>query len=706
MPDIVNVTYAQTGQSSKLNALGMREMQEKVYQARDAQYLLLKAPPASGKSRALMFIALDKLEHQDIKKVIVAVPEKSIGGSFGTTKLKQFGFFADWEPNDEYNLCTPGMDGSKSKVQAFKNFLDNNEKILICTHATLRFAYEELDDTKFNKILLAIDEFHHVSADGDSRLGELLRGIMEKSTAHIIAMTGSYFRGDTVPVLIPQDEAKFTKVTYNYYQQLNGYTYLKSLGIGYHFYQGKYTSAILEILDTDKKTILHIPNVNSGESTQDKYKEVDLIISAIGEVQKIDSATGVIYVKRNTDSKIIKVADLVTDYVNRDKIQTYLREIKTIDDMDLIIALGMAKEGFDWPFCEHALTVGYRGSLTEIIQIIGRCTRDSSNKTHAQFTNLIAQPDAADELVRLSVNNMLKAITASLLMEQVLAPNFKFKPKVSDDDKPEEGEIKVHGLKKPSSQRTKEIIESDLNDLKANILQNDTMLKALPGTIDPEVINKVLIPNIISKKYPELSAEEVEEVRQYVVLDSVVKNNLMIDVATIKKAIREDEGIKKAIAQANPNGVIEKELIPKIVQTVYPDLSLDEASSFSKLNVVMEPNGTQNDVADKRFIRMAGQFVNIDDLHIDLIDRINPFQKAFEILSKDVTPKVLKVIQDVIEATRITMTLEEASLLWPKIKEFANTFHKEPNLNSTDPLERRMAEAIIFLKAENRKRQA
>ena len=703
MPDIVNVTYAQTGQSSKLNALGMREMQEKVYQARDAQYLLLKAPPASGKSRALMFIALDKLVHQGLKKVIVAVPEKSIGGSFGTTKLKDYGFFADWEPNDEYNLCTPGMDGSKSKVQAFKNFLENDEKILICTHATLRFAFEELDEAKFDNILLAIDEFHHVSADGDSRLGELLRSLMAKSTVHIMAMTGSYFRGDTVPVLVPQDEAKFTKVTYNYYQQLNGYTYLKSLGIGYHFYQGKYTSAILEILDTDKKTILHIPNVNAGESTKDKYKEVDLIISAIGEVQKVDSATGVIYVKRNKDGKILKVADLVTDYVNRDIIQTYLRNIKTVDDMDLIIALGMAKEGFDWPFCEHALTIGYRGSLTEIIQIIGRCTRDSSNKTHAQFTNLIAQPDAADDLVRLSVNNMLKAITASLLMEQVLAPNFKFKPKVSDDDKAEEGEIKVHGLKKPSSQRTKEIIESDLNDLKATILQNDTMLKALPGTIDPEVINKVLIPNIIAKKYPELSEEQVEEVRQYVVLDSVVKNNLMIDVATIKKAIREDEGIKKAIAEANPNQIIEKELIPKIVQTVYPDLSLDEASSFSKLNVTM-PTGNNDDTqADKRFIRMAGQFVNIDDLHIDLIDRINPFQKAFEILSKDVTPKVLKVIQDVIEATRITMTLEEAALLWDKIKAFANTFKREPSLNSTDPLERRMAEAIIFLKEQKRK---
>lgn len=640
MPDIVHVTYGQTGQSSKLNSLGMREMQEKAYQARDAQYLLLKAPPASGKSRALMFIALDKLVHQGLKKVIVAVPEKSIGGSFGKTDLKSFGFFANWEPNPEYNLCTPGMDGSKSKVQAFKNFLENTEKILICTHATLRFAFEEVEESKFNNVLLAIDEFHHVSADGDSRLGELLRSIMAKSSAHIVAMTGSYFRGDSVPVLLPQDEAKFTKVTYNYYEQLNGYTYLKSLGIGYHFYQGRYTSAILEILDTDKKTILHIPNVNSGESTKDKHKEVDTILDSIGDVSKVDPDTGIIYLKRHKDGKVIKVADLVNDNPkDREKVVAYLREIKSVDDMDLIIALGMAKEGFDWPYCEHALTVGYRGSLTEIVQIIGRATRDSNNKSHAQFTNLIAQPDADDDLVKLSVNNMLKAITASLLMEQVLAPNFKFKTKLSDDDKAEPGEIKVRGFKTPSSKRVREIIESDLNDLKATILQDDTMLKAMPGNVDPEVINKVLIPKIIQIKYPELSEEEIEEVRQHVVLDSVVKY------------------------------------------------------------------GELKEVGDKRFIRMAGQFVNIDDLHIDLIDRINPFQKAFEILSKSVTTKVLKVIQDVIEATRIQMTLEEAMLLWPKINDFVKTFKKEPSLQSTDPLERRMAEAIIFLKDQKRKAQ-
>lgn len=631
---VAEATYAQTGQSTKLNELGMREMQAKAFEKKGAQYLLLKAPPASGKSRALMFLALDKLTNQGIKKVIVAVPEKSIGGSFSETNLTQGGFFADWKPNDNYNLCTPGLDNAKGKVEAFKNFMDNDEKILICTHATLRFACEQIEDAKFNDILIAIDEFHHVSADKESSiLGRVLHGIMTNSNAHIIAMTGSYFRGDGVAVLLPQDEAKFQKVTYNYYQQLNGYTYLKTLGIGYHFYQGKYTSAIAEVLDTNKKTILHIPNVNSGESTKDKLNEVDLILDIIGEVDHQDHETGVIYVKRDGDGKMLKVANLVDDSVDRDKISNYLRTMKKEEDMDIIIALGMAKEGFDWPYCEHALTVGYRSSLTEIIQIIGRCTRDSANKTHAQFTNLIAQPDAKDGEVKVSVNNMLKAITCSLLMEQVMAPHYNFKPRFPNDDTTfTPGEIKVNGFKAPSTDRVREIIESDINDLKASILQDDQMIKALPGNVDPEVINKVMIPKIIQMKYPDLTDLEVEEVRQHVVVDSVIKN------------------------------------------------------------------GEIKEVGDKKFVRMAGQFVNIDDLNIDLIDSINPFQEAFEILSKAVTSSILKVIQDTIDSSRIEMTPEEVKILWPKAKEFTIQTGRKPEISSLDPLEKRLAEAVLYLK--------
>ena len=633
MNNIVEVRYEQNGKSTNTNKYGMREMQERAFKARNSQYLLLKSPPASGKSRALMFIALDKLINQGLKRVIVAVPERAIGSSFSPTNLTDYGFFADWNPSERYNLCTPG--GEKSKVKAFKEFFYSDEKILICTHSTLRFAFEELDVNEFNDTLLAIDEFHHVSSDGENKIGGLLKSIINNTNAHIVAMTGSYFRGDSVPVLTPEDEEKFTKVTYNYYEQLNGYRYLKSLGIGYHFYQGRYTSAISEVLDTNKKTIIHIPNVNSGESTKDKHNEVDLILDSIGELEYQDKDTGILYVKRNSDNKIIKVADLVEDRPKeREKVVNYLRNIKEADDLDVIIALGMAKEGFDWPYCEHALTVGYRGSLTEIIQIIGRCTRDSYNKTHAQFTNLIAQPDADDDLVKLSVNNMLKAITASLLMEQVLAPNFKFKPKYTEV-KP--GEIKIGGLKKPSSARVKDIIENDLNDLKAKILQDDQMLKAMPGNVDPEVINKVLIPKIIQIKYPDLSDDEIDQVRQYVVADSVVKN-----------------------------------------------------SEFKE-------------IGDKRFIKMANQFVNIDDLHINLIDRVNPFQRAFEILSKSVTTHVLKLIKDTIDATRIQMTEEEAIILWPKINEFITKNNRQPNIESLDPLEKRMAEAIIFLKELKRK---
>jgi replicative superfamily II helicase len=85
----VSVTYARNGASTKANALGMRPMQERVYEKRGEQYLLIKSPPASGKSRALMFVALDKLQNQGIKQAIIVVPEKSIGASFNDEPLSQ-----------------------------------------------------------------------------------------------------------------------------------------------------------------------------------------------------------------------------------------------------------------------------------------------------------------------------------------------------------------------------------------------------------------------------------------------------------------------------------------------------------------------------------------------------------------------------------------------------------------------------------------
>lgn len=642
--NIVDVTYAQTKASVNTNELGMREMQQRVFEKRDAQHLLVKAPPASGKSRALMFVALDKLYNQGRKKVIVAVPERSIGASFSSTSLTKFGFWADWEIKDEHNLCDAGS--SAGKVDAFIRFLGGTDTVLVCTHATLRFAFERLAPESFNGTVLAIDEFHHVSADTEtSRLGSLLKDVMSGSDVHIVAMTGSYFRGDSVPVLSPEDEAKFTPVTFNYYDQLNGYEHLHSLGIGHHFYQGRYTEAIDQVLDLDKKTIVHIPSVNSGESTKDKIEEVGFIIDAIGHVESTDPDTGIISVCRKDTGAIVRVADLVddTDQKKRGDTLHYLAHTasKQADAVDIIIALGMAKEGFDWPFAEHALTVGYRASLTEVIQIIGRVRRDNEGKSHAQFTNLIAEPDASQGTVKVSVNNMLKAITASLLMEQVLAPNFNFKSKKFGDDTPaKKGELKIKGFKEPSSDRVKQIVATDLNDLKATILQDDMFARAAAGSVDAETTNKVLIPKIIREKYTDLTDEQVEEVRQQVVVDSVVKN------------------------------------------------------------------GEVREVGDKRFIKMAEKFVNIDDLNINLIDSVNPFQRAFEVLSKSVTPSVLRLIQDTITSTKIEFSEEEAVNLFPKIKTWKQVHGKVPDIRSEDPEEKHLASALLFLQKLKQQRES
>ncbi|WP_338117880.1 DEAD/DEAH box helicase [Pectobacterium actinidiae] len=657
MNNLLHVEYGQTGRSSGLNSMGMREMQARAFAERNSQYLLIKAPPASGKSRALMFLGLDKLENQSVRKVIVAVPEKSIGGSFQETNLTEQGFFADWRVTSENNLCVDG--GEAGKVQAFQRFMQGNERILICTHATLRFAFDKLVVTDFDNCLVAIDEFHHVSADGDNRLGNLIDELIKKSSAHIVAMTGSYFRGDTVPILLPEDEALFTKVTYTYYEQLNGYQYLKSLGIGYHFYQGRYIDALPTVLDTSKKTIIHIPNVNSGESTKDKYGEVDAILDVIGSVIKRDPLTGVYHIAGKNGCEL-KLANLVDDNPNeRPKIQAYLRNIKAVDDMDIIIALGMAKEGFDWPYCEHVLTIGYRSSLTEIVQIIGRATRDCTGKTHAQFTNLIAQPDAQDDDVKASVNNMLKAITTSLLMEQILAPNIQFKPRSQWDGQPLPPNTLLvdDSATLPVSPKVLDILNSDKNEIMATLMANEQLVKeTISETIPPETFTQVALPAVIQTLYPDLTDEEQEQVRI---------------------------GVLQSMLITQKGGVVDWEDLSQ-------DANVDMANGAEEESV--------NSVAGKQFLKMGEKFICIDNLDIDLIDAVNPFHGAYEILSKSVTAPMLKTIQEAVSASRSQVSEEEAIILWPKIKQFTREQQREPSLNASDPIEKRYAEALAFIR--------
>ena len=648
MENLVEIKYAQTGKSSATNDMGMREMQAMVYEQRNRPHLLVKAPPASGKSRAMMFVALDKLAHQGIRKVIVAVPEKSIGRSFNDTDLKKYGFFADWRVAPYYNLCSSsGTETSKRKKLIEFLASSTPAQILVCTHSTLRNAMKDVPNDMLNDVFFGIDEFHHTSADVNNNLGELIRRLLNETTAHILAMTGSYFRGDAVPVMRPEDEAKFQPtINYNYYQQLSGYKYLKSLGIGYQFFTGKYINAIPETLDTTKKTLIHIPNVNSKTSYAQKYDEVADIIACIGEIVKTDYEHFIYHVK-TSDGRVLKVGDLVEDDPRRrDSLQAYLQRMNSRDALDILIALGTAKEGFDWTWCECCITIGIRSSLTEIVQIIGRCTRDCEGKTHAQFINLIPCPDAAQEDVSMAVNDFLKAISASLLMEQVMAPRWTFKTKREDDengdtqgkdkkkDKEDSHSIEVEGLPTPT-ERAQAIIDNDLDTLIASTLSDKKIREAIIGTDTAEMITQVYIPKVVKEKYPELTEEEVDQVSKHAILT---------------------------------------------IATQGQDITVDDSGN--------------------KFIRMANRFINLDDLSINLIDSINPFQRAYEILSKSLTPEVLHTIQYEIESKREDMTKEEAILLFtkylPKWKEEHDG--KVPTLNEADANGRRIAFAIDYLR--------
>ncbi|WP_028492638.1 DEAD/DEAH box helicase [Thioalkalivibrio sp. ALE19] len=711
--DLIRVEYGRTGKSAHTDEMGMREMQARAFESREQQYLLIKAPPASGKSRALMFIGLDKLVNQGVDKAIVAVPERSIGASFKNTALSENGFFADWEVRPDHNLCTAGSDAGK--VDAFARFIESrpsdlSDRTLVCTHATLRFAYDRVGPEAFNGTVVAIDEFHHVSADEENRLGALIDGLMHHSTAHVVAMTGSYFRGDTVPILQPDDEELFDKVTYTYYEQLNGYEHLKSLGIGYHFYQGCYLDAVTEVLDTDRKTLIHIPNVNSAESTTDKYGEVDAIIDAMGDVDHQDPDTGLLHVRRHSDRRMLKVANLVEDELtHRTRVMDFLRTVSDRDDVDVIIALGMAKEGFDWPWCEHVLTIGYRRSMTEVVQIIGRATRDAPGKTHAQFTNLIAQPDAEDDDVKNAVNNMLKAITVSLLMEQVMAPTFRFRPRERGDAAlAEPGTIQVgEEGGPPPSKRVLDTLNASSDDIIAELHQREDVATAAvdPGVAD-EYASQVALPAIIRQRHPDLSEDEVEHVRTGIQTQLVINTSGgLIDEADLPEDAKiakpdepcEDEPCEDEPGEDEPGEDEPGEDEPGSVTTTPTGAGYDDET------VSDPPPSRGESTGNRQFVKMGDRFINIEDLNINMIDAVNPFRGAFEVLSKSVTATMLKTIQDVVQARRIQMSEEEAVILWPKIKAFKQQHGREPSPHSHDPMEVRFAEALSYLR--NRKRE-
>lgn len=381
------------------------------------------------------------------------------------------------------------------------------------------------------------------------------------------------------------------------------------------------------------------------------------------------------------DGRTIKLADLVEDgdSAKRSKVLSALKDPANRgnrDHVDVIIALGMAKEGFDWIWCEHALTVGYRSSLTEVIQIIGRATRDAPGKEKARFTNLIAEPDAAEALVVDAINDTLKAIAASLLMEQVLAPRFEFTPKNAGakggfdygpsgyvDDGANIGfneasgqfHLEIKGLVVPESPEANRICREDLNEVITAFVQDKAVLER--GLFDrentlPEELTQLQMGKIVRERYPDLSPSDQEAVRQHA-------------IAALNVTQR-----AKELASGG-----------------------DEAGSDRSANTAL--------IDGVRKIAM-----DVRELDIDLIDRINPFDAAYAVLSKAMDETTLKQVQATIAAKRVNIPYEEARELALRALKFKQERGRVPEITSQDAWEKRLAEGVAALARYRARKQA
>jgi hypothetical protein len=426
--------------------------------------------------------------------------------------------------------------------------------------------------------------------------------------------------------------------------------------------------AVTKVLDPALKTIVHIPNVNARESLKDKQREVDEIMHGLGTWTGVDSVTG-FHLVQTREGRVLKVADLVddSDAAKRTRVLGALKDPAQKDNrdhVDVIIALGMAKEGFDWIWCEHALTIGYRSSLTEIVQIIGRATRDAKGKERSRFTNLIAEPTAEQSAVTEAVNDMLKAISASLLMEQVLAPRYEFTPKnagaqegfvynggegyqegrtnVGVNEATGQYHVEINGLAKPETPEATRICKEDLNEVVTSFLQDKTALER--GLFDkentvPEELTQLRMGKIVRERYPELSEADQEAIRQHAIA-----------------AMNITQQAKLALAQADAGG-----------------------------------SAVQGSTALLDGVR---KFVNVRDLDIDLIDSINPFDAAYSVLAKAMDEKSLRQVQAAIAAKKVSIPEEEARDLSKRALQFKNERGRLPDINSADAWEKRMAEGV------------
>lgn len=534
----------------------MRNWQKPAFEAlKDGHYMILNAPTGSGKSWMMCLLSAFKMQNNPSLRTIISVPQTIIASGFLEAKIQMpTGEKIHWKI--KHNFCEKS---SQSTVNNLIKWLEINEcnslkdRTVICTHATLIHLHKKLKNLKktelLNDVLVWIDEAHHVKniesenmGVFNNSLGALVSYIVNQennnNNIQLGLTTASFFRGDRCSLLTQSMELKFERFNLPYDEYLKTMKYLKSFSVDFLLCGPQYHKAIeLLIKERRAKDIIYIPHPVSGCSSGNKTQEVVQIIEGYGSVEQ--DITDPLIVAGSLQHSY-KILNLVDENLRKEKKKFLKNPILKNDRnaLDVIIALGMFKEGADWIWADRSIITGARSSLVDIIQMIGRLFRDAQGKEHVEVFQLLPfslDQQNEDEFSQ-NLNDYLKAIFASLILENIFSPlKIKILQGLKDKKQQSSGndEHKADWLSQaiPNQVQQQALIEDvmkQLVEIKASNKEKFAEVSSLK-----EEYNKV-VPEFIKTKYgiDEYSQEVADQVWNLFARRTAINNGISVENIT------------------------------------------------------------------------------------------------------------------------------------------------------------------------------
>lgn len=475
--------------------MSLRKWQQNAFDfVKDEKYSIVNALTGSGKSYLMNHIAIYRYQTYG-EKTIIAVPQEVIRGSFSE--------------DDTPHLTTSGKVIVKNfivdtfleaykKSEKLKIFLQNTSTDFICvvSYRTLLNLY--CSDSKClidnSSVSLFIDEAHHIQEDPtySNGLGKMIGSLIDNGQTKILLSSATFFRGDKLSILSEKNNKLFCRYELPVEEYMKDLKHLKDFKIDVQLYDiaspQKYISENRELL-LSKKSIIYLPNVSSIEATTigSKAEWVNIILSSLANGEQIIGPTeDGIYTIANK-----KILDLVT-LSHRKKSKIYLvNNQKNFNAIDVIITLGLMKEGANYVHAENAYVFGNRESLNELVQILGRVLRDSVDKASASMTLLTAKTIyTTDTGYKESVDNYVKAVLASMVIGEAMYPVGENKKEISRNT---HDENKLTPWEEISATNRQSLLYKSI--AAALTLSRESMLSEYYSVIEKVVIDSGLIEN-------------------------------------------------------------------------------------------------------------------------------------------------------------------------------------------------------------------